>query len=190
MSRITRRITHPLAGSNRTTQRNIGARADTFPSIAVLRKPSPKGNYPRNLSSLAGTRLCSNRRIRSASIEAHCSRTESVAEEEDAPRNDQKLCRRPDTGSLNGRVYQQVEETMCACQTLSPLSPDFCYSMRRYLMEQDELLLLEWNQCITNETEARLDNSIDSENRPYGTHIPFCEGDAVDRDEGSGEDQL
>ena len=190
MSRITRRITHPLAGSNRTTQRNIGARADTFPSIAVLRKPSPKGNYPRNLSSLADTRICSNRRRRSASIEAQCSRTESVAEEEDAPRNDQKSCLQTDTGSLNGWAYQQVEETMCECQTPSPLSPDFSYSMRRYLTEQDELLLFERNQYISNETEARLDNSIDSENRPYRTHIPSCEGDALDRDMSSGENQL
>ena len=190
MSRITRRITYPLAESNRTTQRNIGARADTFSSIAFLRKPSPKGNYPRSLSSLADTRLCSNRRIRSASIEAQCSRAESVAEEDGAPRNDQNFCLRTDTGSLNGRIYRQVEEYTCACQTSNPLLPDFCYSMRRYLMEQDELLLFERNQCITNETEARLDNSIDNENRPYRTHIFSRERDTLDRDESSGENQL
>ena len=189
MSRITRRTTHPLAGSNRKTQRNIGARADTFPSIVFLRKSSFKEDYPRDLSSLADIRVCNNRRIRSASTEAQCSRTESVAEE-DTPRNDQKLCLRTDTGSLNGKVYRQVEETMCTCQTLSPLSPDFCYSMRRYLMEQDELLLFERNQYITNETEARLDISIDSKIRPYRTHILSCERDTLDRDESSGENQL
>ena len=189
MPRITRRTTHPLAGSNRTTQRNIGARTDTFPSIVFLRKSSPKGNYPRNLSS-AHIRVCNNRRIRPASTEVQCSRTESVAEEEDTPRNNQNLCLRTETGSLNGRVYRQVEETMCACQTLSPLSPHFCYSMRRYLMEQDELLLFERNQYITNETEARLDISIDSEIRPYRTHILSCERDTLDRDESSEENQL
>ena len=189
MPRLTRRATHPLVESNRTTQRNIGALADTFSSTVFLHKSSPKENYPRNISSLAEIRVCHNRRIRSASTETQCSRTESVVEE-DAPWNDQNLYPRTDTDSLNGKGYRQVEETICACHNLSPLSPDFCYSMRRYLMEQDEVLLFGSNECITNETEARLTFLIDGVKLPDRRHTVSCEKDLLDRDESSGKNQL
>ena len=190
MPRLTRRATHPLVESNRTTQRNIGALADTFSSTVFLHKSSPKQNYPRNISSLAEIRVCHNRKVRSASTETQYSRTESVAEE-DAPWNDQNLHLRTDTGSLNGKGYRQVEEIICVCHNLSPLSPDYCYSIRRYLMEQDEVLLFESNGCITNETEARLSIPIDGDYPPYRRHTVSYEGDLLPHSyESSGKNQL
>ena len=181
MSRLTRRATYPLAESNRNTPRNIGVLADIFLTTVTLNKSSPKENYPANISSLADIRVCHNRQIRSASTETQCSRTESIVEE-DATWNDQKLYPRTATGS--------AEETICACHNLSPLSPDDYYSMRRYLMEQDEVLLFESNERITNETEARLINSIDGEFPQYRRHTVSCERDLLDRDESSGKNQL
>lgn len=189
MSRLTRRATHPLAESNRNTPRNIGVLADIFLSTVILHKSSPKENYPANISSLADIRVCHNRQIRSASTETQCSQTESVAEE-DAPWNDQKLYPRTATGSLASKGHQQAEETICACHNLSPLSPDDHYSMRRYLMEQDEVLLFESNECITNEAEARLIIPIDGVNLQYRRHTVSCERDLLDRDESSGKNQL
>ena len=163
MSRRTRRKTHPLAGFRRTIQRTIGAQADAFSSNAFCHKSSPKRNYPRILSSLASIRVSSNSQIRSASIETQCARTESVAEEaeEDTPWNDQQLCLRTDTGSSTGRVHRQVEKIMFACQTLSPLSSNFCYSIRQYLMEQEAVLLLTTNECSSSSTGGRQESSID-----------------------------
>ena len=190
MPRLTRRATHPLVESNRTTQRNIGALADTFSSTICLHKSSPKEYYPRNISSLAEIRVCHNRKIRSASTETQCSRSESVAEE-DTPWNDQNLHLRTDTGSLNSKGYRQVEEPICACHNLSPLLPDYCYSLRRYLMEQDEVLLFESNGCITNETEARLSIPVDGDDPPYRRHTVSCEGDLLpDSYESSRKNQL
>ncbi len=190
MSRLTRRATHPLAESNRTTQRKIGALADTFSSTVILHKSSPKQNYPRRLSSLVDIRGCQNKQTRSASTETQCSRTEGVAEE-DAPCDDQRLHLRTDRGSLNGKAYRQDEEIIGACHDLTPLSTDNYYSMRRYLMEQDEVHLFECNERITNnEIEAQPTIPIDGVNPPYRRHTVSCERDLLDKDESSGKNQL
>ena len=188
MPRPTRRATHPMEESNRIVQRNIGALADNFSSIMSLLISSPKEDYPRNLSSLADIQVYHNRPIRSVSTEAQCSPTESFTEE-DASLNDQKLCSKTDRGSIGGKGYRQDEETIYAYYNLTPPSPDICYSMRRYLMEKDEVFLFESDECTTSEREGRLDNQIDGVHHRKRRRTLSCKSSLLDRDESSGKNQ-
>lgn len=174
--------------SNRIVQRNIGALADNFSSIMSLLISSPKEDYPRNLSSLADIQVYHNRPIRSVSTEAQCSPTESFTEE-DASLNDQKLCSKTDRGSIGGKGYRQDEETIYAYYNLTPPSPDICYSMRRYLMEKDEVFLFESDECTTSEREGRLDNQIDGVHHRKRRRTLSCKSSLLDRDESSGKNQ-